>query len=178
MQRIQSVSLTTFRTLESAKFDPSVSRFLQMALLTMGHVTCKLGILSTTLLAGRHQVWFAQAELPENCKRILWDLPLIPGHLFGPTGTVLLEKQVKLSEANRQLTQVQLNTVFKVPPVQSHHHYTTQDHHFHQHHTLQPKSSQGHRMAEDPRGFQPPQQQPGGPCQHPPTATKDCTLKS
>lgn len=47
--------------LEPANVDPTISQFLQMALLAMGHVTCERGNLTATLLAAHHQVWLAQA---------------------------------------------------------------------------------------------------------------------
>ena len=69
---------------ESASVDASASQFLQTALLTMGHVTRELGTLSATLLTARCQVWLAQARLPEDCKKTLRELPIVPGLLFGP----------------------------------------------------------------------------------------------
>lgn len=75
----------------------------------MGHVTRELGSLIATLLAACRQVWFAQARLPEDCKRTLRDLLFVPGHLFVPNIPELLEKRLKLSEATLQLTQVLRN---------------------------------------------------------------------
>lgn len=83
----------------------------------MGHVTRELGTLTATLLAVRHQVSLAQAKLLEDYKRTPRDLPIIPGLLIGLNVMELLEKQVKLTEAAHQLTKVQRNTAFKVPPV-------------------------------------------------------------
>lgn len=103
--------LATISTLESANVD---RQFLQTALLAMGHVTCELGTLTATLLTACRQVWLAQAKLPEDCKKTLRDLPIVPGHLFGPSVPELLEKRLKLSEATRQLTQAQCTPVLKV----------------------------------------------------------------
>ncbi|KAI7790197.1 hypothetical protein IRJ41_004552 [Triplophysa rosa] len=128
--------------LESASVDPSVSQFLQNALLAIGHVTRELGALTATLLAGRRHVWLAQAKLPEDCKRTLRDLPIVPGHLFRPNVPELLEKRLKLSEATRQLTQPQRTPVFKVPSTQACHRFAGPEQRFRQHSVPQPQGSQ------------------------------------
>lgn len=84
-----------------AEVDSSVPRFLQTALLAMGHVTRELGSPTATLLNARRQVWLAQAKLSEDCKKTLRDLPIVPGHLFGPDVADILEKRAKLSTASQ-----------------------------------------------------------------------------
>lgn len=66
----------------------------------MGHVTRKLGTLTATLLAARYQVWLTQAKLPGDYVKTLRDLPIAPGHLFGPNVPEHLEKRVKLPPIN------------------------------------------------------------------------------
>ncbi|RXN04552.1 extracellular calcium-sensing receptor-like protein [Labeo rohita] len=171
--------LAATSTLEPANVDSSISQFLQTALLAMGHVTRELGNLTATLLAARRQVWLAQARLPEDCKKTLRDLPFVPGHLFGPNVPELLEKRVKLSEATRQLTQVQRNPTFKIPAAQNRQRYATMDHRFRQHAAPQSQPHQRPRVAEDSRVSRPPQRQlPGGPRQRPPTTSKGRTHKA
>lgn len=171
--------LAATSTLEPANADPSVAQFLQTALLTTGLVTRELGSLTATLLAARRQVWLAQARLPEDCKKTLRDLPFVPGHLFGPNVPELLEKRVKLSEATRQLTQAQRNPVFRMPAVQTRHHYATPELRFRRHATPQPQTPQRPRVLEDSRVFHPPHRQPpGGPRQRPPVNTKNRTHKA
>ncbi|KAL1268254.1 hypothetical protein QQF64_033617 [Cirrhinus molitorella] len=144
--------LAASSTLEPAKVDPSFSQFLQTALLAMGHVTRELGNLTA-----RRQVWLAQARLSEDCKKTLRDLPFVPGHLFGPNVPELLEKRVKLSEATRQLTQVQHNSTFKIPAVQNRQRYAAVDHRFRQHAPPQSQPHQRPRLTEDGRVSRPPQ---------------------
>ncbi|KAK9957126.1 hypothetical protein ABG768_011396 [Culter alburnus] len=93
----------------------------------MGHVTHELGNLTATLLAARRQVWLAQARLPEDCKKTLRDLLFVPRHLFVPNVPELLEKMAKLSEATRQPMQVLRNPTFRIPSVQTRHHYATSE---------------------------------------------------
>ncbi|KAG7314469.1 hypothetical protein KOW79_021772 [Hemibagrus wyckioides] len=69
--KICQLLLAATSTLEPANVDPSISQFLQTALLAMGHVTRELGNLTATLLAARRQVCLAQARLPEDCKKTL-----------------------------------------------------------------------------------------------------------
>ncbi|KAL0149855.1 hypothetical protein M9458_054903, partial [Cirrhinus mrigala] len=134
----------------------------------------ELGNLTATLLAARCQVWLAQARLPEDCKKTLRDLPFVPGHLFGPNVPELLEKRVKLSEATRQLTQVQRNPTFKIPAAQNRQRYATMDHCFRQHAAPQSQPNQRPCVTEDARVSRPPQRQlPGGPRQRPPMTSKD-----
>lgn len=128
--------LATTSTLESANVDSSFSQFLQTALLTMGHVTRELGTLTATLLAARCQVWIAQAKLPEDCKKTLRDLLIIPGHLFGPNVSKLLDKRLKLSETTRQLTQTHQGTVIMVPSTQARHRLAMPEQRFRGHRDL------------------------------------------
>ncbi|KAI7813915.1 hypothetical protein IRJ41_004328 [Triplophysa rosa] len=162
--------LTTTSSLESADVDPSVSQFLQTAIMAMGHVTRELGALTATLLAARRQVWLAQARLSEDCKKTLRDLPFVPGYLFGPNIPELLEKRVKLSETTRQLTHAPRSSTFRAPMAQAHRRYVTLEHRFHQEPTPQPRGPQRPRVAEQGRGFRPPHRQLAG--QRPPTTTK------
>ncbi|KAK3548498.1 hypothetical protein QTP70_013331 [Hemibagrus guttatus] len=91
----------------------------------------------------------------------------------------LLEKKLKLSEATRQLTQVQRNSTFKMPAVQNRHRYATMDPRFRQQAAHQSQPLQRPRVTEDVRVSRPPQQElPGGPRQHPPTTTKGRTHKA
>ncbi|RXN21852.1 hypothetical protein ROHU_023736 [Labeo rohita] len=139
----------------------------------------ELGNLTATLLAARCQVWLAQARLPEDCKKTLRDLPFVPGHLFGPNVPELLEKRVKLSEATRQLTQVQRNPTFKIPAAQNRQSYATMDHCFRQHAAPQSQPNQRPCVTEDARVSRPPQRQlPGGPRQRPPMTSKGRTHKA
>lgn len=103
----------------------------------MGPVTHKPGSLTVTLLGARRQVWLVQAQLLEDCKKTLRDLPFVPGHLFGPNVPEMLEKRVKLSEATHQLTQVQHNPTFRMPAVQTQYHYAILKQHFRWHTTPQ-----------------------------------------
>lgn len=76
-----------------------------------------------TLLTVPCQVWLAQARLPENCKKTLRELPIVPGHLFGPNVSEVLQKRMKLSEATRQLTQVLRAPPFRMPLAPAHPRY-------------------------------------------------------
>lgn len=80
-------------TLGPSNLDPSVPHFPQTALLAVSHVDCELGTLSATLLTAQCQVWFAQARLPEDCKKTLRELPIVLGHLFGDNVSEVLEKR-------------------------------------------------------------------------------------
>lgn len=73
--------------------DPSVPHFPQTALMVMSHVDCELGTLPVTLLTAQCQVWFAQARLPEDCKKTLRELPIVLRHLFGADISDALQKR-------------------------------------------------------------------------------------
>lgn len=81
------------------------------------------------------------------------DFPFVPWHLFGPNVPELLEKRVKLSEATRQLTQVQRNPTFRMPAVQTRHHYATPEQRFRRHTTPQSQPPQRPCVPEDARVF-------------------------
>ncbi len=70
------------------------------------------------------QVWLAQARLPEDFKKTLRDLSIVPGHLFGPDVSEVLEKRMKLSATTQQLTQVQRTPNFRMPIPPAHRRYT------------------------------------------------------
>lgn len=70
-------------------------------------------------------VLLSQMTTGVDCKKTLRDLPFVPGQLFGPNVPELLEKRGKLSEATRQLTQVQHNPMFRMSAVQTRHCYAT-----------------------------------------------------
>lgn len=95
-----------------------------------------MGTLKAMHLAACRQMWLAQ-----DCKKTLRDLPIVPGHLFGPNVPELLEKRLKLSEATRQLIQAQRNPIFKVPATQAHHRFAVPEQRFRQHSTPQPQGS-------------------------------------
>ncbi len=160
-------------TLESANVDPAVPQFLQTALLTMGHVTCELGTLSATLLTARRQVWLAQARLPEDCMKTLRELPIVPGHLFGPNISELLEKRMKLSEATRQLTQAPRAPSFRMTSAPAHPRYSSSEQRLRHHSGPQLQTPQQHRVAEETLSRRPfPHHYQGGPRQRPPTGPK------
>lgn len=146
----------------------------------MGPVTNKLGSLTATLLAARRQVWLVQAQLSEDCKKILRNLPFVPGHLFGPNVPELLEKRVKLSEVTRQLMQVQRNPTFRMPAVQTRHHYAILEQRFCRHATPQTQPPQRPCVTEDAIviAWPPYRELPGGPRQRSPSITKSRTHKA
>lgn len=115
----------------------------------MGHGTRELGSLTATLLTAHRQVWLAQAKLPEDFKKTLRDLPIVPGHLFGPSVPELLAKMLKLSEATRQLTQAQRTSVFKLSGMQARHRFATPEQRFRQRSTTLPHGLQRPRATED-----------------------------
>ncbi len=155
--------LASNATLESANVDPSVPQFLQTALLTMGHVTRELGTLSATLLTARRQVWLAQARLPEDCKKTLRELPIVPGHLFGPNISEQLEKRMKLSEATRQLTQAPRAPSFRMPSTPAHPRYSSSEQQLRHHSGSQLQTPQRHRVAEETQSRRPfPRHHQGG----------------
>lgn len=160
-------------TLESSNVDPSILQFLRTAMLSMGHVTRELGTLSATLLTARRQVWLAQARLPEDCKKTLRDLPIVPGHLFGPNVSEILEKRMKLSEASRQLTRAPLGSSFRVPAAPVHPRYSVPDQRQRSHNAAQSQVPQRHGRAGETQGRRSfPRPHQGGTRQRPPTAAK------
>ncbi|KAK9973897.1 hypothetical protein ABG768_024593 [Culter alburnus] len=127
------------------------------------------------LLVAHSQVWLVQAQLLEDCKKTLRDLPFVPEHLFGPNVPEMLEKRVKLSEATRQLTQVQQhNPTFRMPAVQTRHHYAILEQHFRRHATPQSQPLQRPCVTEDAGVFRPPHRQ----LQRSPSTTKSRTHKA
>ncbi|KAL2094894.1 hypothetical protein ACEWY4_009613 [Coilia grayii] len=54
------------------------------------------------LAHARRQVWLAQSSLPEACRNNLRELPLTPGHLFGPAAQEALERRVRVTESRSQ----------------------------------------------------------------------------
>ncbi|KAK3570084.1 hypothetical protein QTP86_010231 [Hemibagrus guttatus] len=127
--------------------------------------------------------WFGHVQRREKMaelKCLLHSLQPLTGAIpVQKTQDELLEKKLKLSEATRQLTQVQRNSTFKMPAVQNRHRYATMDPRFRQQAAHQSQPLQRPRVTEDVRVSRPPQQElPGGPRQHPPTTTKGRTHKA
>lgn len=121
-------------------------QFLQTALLAMGHVTCELGTLPATLLAAQCH---GMARLLEDCKKTLREEPIVPGNLFGPNVSEVLEKIMKLSKATQQLAQAPRAPSFRMPPTPAHPRDPTAEQRLHHHNTSQPQLLQRQRGAEE-----------------------------
>ncbi len=128
------------------------------------------------------QVWLAQARLPEDFKKTLRDLSIVPGHLFGPDVSEVLEKRMKLSATTQQLTQVQRTPNFRMPIPPAHRRYTPAQPCFWQP-SSRPQGQQRFPGSDEaqirhPRGGPIPHRSPGGPRQRPPTTSKGRNFKA
>lgn len=89
-------------TLDSTSTDDSVSGLLDASLQALGAMASDCGRALGLLAHARRQVWLAQSSLPEACRNNLRQLPLTPGHLFGPAAQEALERRVRVTESRSQ----------------------------------------------------------------------------
>ena len=89
-------------TLDSAPQDVAVSGLLGASVQALGAIASDCGRALGLLAHARRQVWLAQSPLPEGCRNSLRQLPLLPGHLFGPAAQEALERRMRVTESCSQ----------------------------------------------------------------------------
>lgn len=94
--------------------EDSTAGLLDASLQALGAVASDCGRALGLLVHARRQVWLAQSPLPEVCRNNLRQLPLIPGHLFGPAAQEALERRVRVTESRSH--HVERRTTFREPP--------------------------------------------------------------
>ena len=77
-----------------------------VALETFALMSRELGRVMSTLVVARRQVWLAQApKLSDHCRKVLRQLPVVPGQLFGPEADKLLEHRQQSQQASEAFGQ-------------------------------------------------------------------------
>ena len=77
-----------------------------VALETFALMSRELGRVMSTLVVARRQVWLAQApKLSDHCRKVLRQLPVVPGQLFGPEADKLLEDRQQSQQASEAFGQ-------------------------------------------------------------------------
>ena len=65
------------------------------ALVTHAQLTSDVGVAMSSAMLARRQVWLAQTTLPENIRKELTNLPVVPGRVFHPDSQGVLDKAEK-----------------------------------------------------------------------------------
>lgn len=92
--------------------------FSDGALQAFALLTRELGRVMSYLVQARRQVWLAQSNLAEACRRTLRSVPVEPGQMFGSAALEALERTVQARQTRQQLSGLG-RTVAPPPPQRS-----------------------------------------------------------
>lgn len=72
--------------------DQDTMSLIDSALVTHSQLTRDVGVVMSSAMMSRRQIWLAQTSLPENIRKELTNMPIVPARVFHPDAQGVLDK--------------------------------------------------------------------------------------